>query len=335
MNILLFLLLVWASAPQSRPVAAVLAEALERAYVDEAVGRTLAAELRRRAASGEFDGLGGDDLAKTLNAALRSVTSDPHLGIRYNPNGTVDTGKAKPSAEDAERFRRSAAAQNFGFEKVERLAGNVGFLELNGFIDARLGGETAVAAMGFLAHTDAVVIDLRYNSGGSPGIGLLLSSYFFEKPVHLHSIDWRNADGRRVDQYWTMPFVPGQKLTRQPLFILTSNRTISAAESFTYSLQAIGRARVVGEVSAGGGHAGAEVPIGPDFLAFIPTGRAVNPTTKTNWEGTGIQPDVVVDESEALRTAHRLALQSLRDASTDAGTRAKYESILKELFPSP
>src|SRR6185503_1273937 len=168
--------------------------------------------------------------------------------------------------------------------------------ELNGFIDPQLGGDTAVAVMAFLANTDAVIIDLRYNSGGVPGIGLLLSSYFFDKPVHLHSIEWREGGASRVEQFWTQAFVPGRWLAQQPLFILTSDRTISAAESFAYSLQVIGRAKVVGEVSAGGGHAGREVRIAEHFAAFIPTGRAVNPITHTNWEGKGIRPDVVVGE---------------------------------------
>jgi C-terminal processing protease CtpA/Prc len=166
-----------------------------------------------------------------------------------------------------------------------------------------------------------------------PGIGLLLSSYFFDKPVHLHSIEWREAGGPRVEQFWTQAFVPGRRLVRQPLFILTSDRTISAAESLAYSLQAVGRAKVVGEVSAGGGHAGGEVRIAEHFAALIPTGRAVNPITKTNWEGKGIRPDVIVDEKQAAAAAHRLALETLRDRATDSMTKAKYQSVLDELFP--
>jgi C-terminal processing protease CtpA/Prc len=188
--------------------------------------------------------------------------------------------------------------------------------------------------MAFLANTDAVIIDLRYNGGGVPGVGLLLSSYFFERPVHLHSIEWREPGGRRIEQFWTLPFVPGPRFLQQPLFVLTSDRTMSAAESFAYSLQAVGRAKVVGEVSAGGGHAGGEVSLGRGFVAFIPTGRAVNPTTRTNWEGTGVRPDVLVDEQDALRTAHATALETLRDTTSDPARRARYQSVLDELARS-
>jgi retinol-binding protein 3 len=276
-----------ASQAAARDVATTLADHLQQSYVDRTAAQAIAGELRRRAAAGEFDQAADDTLAKSLNAIIRSVTKDPHLGIRHTTEAVVESDRAEPSPEAREQVRRFAAGQNFGFEKVERMSGNVGFMELNGFVSPQIGGDTAVAAMAFLANSDAVIIDLRYNSGGVPGIGLLISSYFFDRPVHLHSIEWREVDGLRLEQFWTQPFVPGRRLVHQPLFILTSDRTISAAESFAYSLQAVGRAQIVGEVSAGGGHAGGEIRIAENFVAFIPTGRAVNPVTKTNWEGGG------------------------------------------------
>ena len=321
-----------ALALEGRDVATALAERLQAAYIDLAAAEAIAGDLRERAAAGEFDRLAGEDLAQALNARIRAFTSDPHLGIRYTAEPFSERADAEPSPEERERMRHFAAAQNFGFEKVERLQGNVGFMELNGFVDPRFGGDTAVAAMAFLANADALIIDLRYNSGGVPGIGLLLSSYLFEQPVHLHSIEWREAGGTRVEQFWTQAFVPGQRLSQQPLFILTSDRTISAAESFAYSLQALGRAKIVGETTAGGGHAGAEVRIAEHYAAFIPTGRAVNPITKTNWEGKGVHPDVAVDEQDAAATAHRLALETLRERASDPMSKAKYQDVLDELF---
>jgi C-terminal processing protease CtpA/Prc len=327
-------IVILAATLGARDVATALATRLQTSYVDQTAAEKISADLRKRASLGEFDGLDGEELAKRLNARIRAFTTDPHLGIRYSAEPVVEPGRSEPSPEDRERVRRFAAAQNFGFEKVERLPGNVGFMELNGFIDPQLGGDTAAAAMAFLANTDAMIIDLRYNSGGVPGLGLLLSSYFFDKPVHLHSIEWREGGEKRVEQFWTQALVPGRRFVHQPLFILTSDRTISAAESFAYSLQAIGRAKVIGEVSAGGGHAGGEVRIAEHFAAFIPTGRAVNPVTKTNWEGKGIQPDVAVDEKQAATTAHRIALETLRDRAAEARTKAKYQGVLDELFPS-
>ncbi|HUO85720.1 MAG TPA: S41 family peptidase [Thermoanaerobaculia bacterium] len=326
-------ILMFAATLNGREVATALATRLETLYVDQAAAELIATDLRRRALRGEFDGLDAEGLVNALNASIRSLTSDPHLGVSHSAERIPEPGSGAPAPGAGERMLRAAAAQNFGFEKVERLPGNVGFLELNGFFDPRYCGETAIAAMAFLANSDAIIIDLRYNSGGVPGIGLLLSSYFFDKPVHLHSIEWREAGKTRLEQFWTQAFVPGRRLPDQPLFLLTSDRTISAAESFAYSLQAAGRAVVVGEVTAGGGQPGREVRITEHFAAFMPTGRAVNPITNTNWEGKGIQPDVAVDEEEATATAHRLALEALRDRAPDAMTRARYQSVLDELVP--
>src|SRR5262245_6540289 len=333
MGLLLWLVMCIAS-DDPRAVATVLAERLEASYVDEAAGKAIAADLRSRAAAGEFDRLAGESLAQSLNARIRAVTADPHLGVRFSAEPVADAESAEPTPEERERMRHFAAAQNFGFEKLERLPGNVGFMELNGFADPQFAGDTAVAAMAFLGNADALIIDLRYNSGGMPGIGMLLCSYLFDRPVHLHLSEWRENAGTRVEQFWTQAYVPGRRLAHQPVFILTSERTISAAESFAYGLQAIGRARIVGEVTAGGGHAGAEVRIAEHFAAFIPTGRAVNPITKANWEGSGIQPDVVVDEEQAAAAEHRIALEALGDAADDESTRAEYQDALDQLSKS-
>ena len=47
-------------------------------------------------------------------------------------------------------------------------------------------------------------------------------------------------------------------------------------------------------------------------MAFVPNGRAINPITKTNWEGTGVKPDVAAPTEKALETAHQLVLEQLK-----------------------
>jgi C-terminal processing protease CtpA/Prc len=197
---------------------------------------------------------------------------------------------------------------NAGFVKIERLPGNVGYLELHGFMPGA--EEPAAAAMNFLAGTDALIIDLRNNRGGGPQAVTLLCSYFFdEKPVHLNSLFWRKDN--RTDDFWTLKSVAGKRYLGKDIYILTSKRTFSAAEEFAYDLQCLKRATLVGETTGGGAHPGGMAPLGEHFMAFIPMGRAINPITKTNWEGKGVKPDIAVPADKALETAHQRAIEQL------------------------
>jgi retinol-binding protein 3 len=273
--------------------------------------KSIRAKMRERQYERITSGL---SLAQTLTAHLHEIYDDKHLGVSFSYK-PIPAGVNEPSPADRERFRQMASAMNFGFEKLERLSGNIGYMELNGFINAELGADTAIAAMQFLANTDALIVDLRYNGGGVPGLAQLISSYLFRKPVHLHSIEWR--EGNRIEQFWTLPFVPGQRYIDKPVYILMSKRTLSAPESFAYNLQALKRAVIVGERSAGGANPGKQFRISEHFAVFIPTGRAINPITGTNWEGTGIKPDIEVPAAEALKTAHLAALRKLLESSVE------------------
>ena len=309
---------------------------LDASYVLPDVAAQMRQSIRSRMKTGEYNRINSSTvLAETLTSHLRAVSNDQHLGVRFSYEPIPENGnQTEPSVEEQAMFRRFAAAQNFGFEKVERLNGNIGFMELNGFISPDLGAETAIAAMNFLAETDALIIDLRYNGGGEPGLAELLSTYFFAgKPVQLHSIHWR--EGGRVQQYWTLPYVPGKRYVDKPIFILTSKRTFSAAESFAYSLQALQRAIIVGEISRGGANPAKEFRINEHFALLVPIGRAVNPVTGTNWDGTGVKPDIEAKEADALRTAHLAALRKLLEAATSEKRKMMLESIIEEVEREP
>ena len=163
--------------------------------------------------------------------------------------------------------------------------------------------------MGFLANVDALIIDLRQNGGGSPSMIQLLSSYFFEEPTHLNSFERRGQE--QIDQFWTLPHVPGKKLLDVPLFVLTSPSTFSAAEEFTYNMKNLGRATIIGQTTGGGAHPGGTHAVGGLISVFVPDGRAINPITGTNWEGTGIAPHVPVQGTGALDEARRLARKAI------------------------
>ena len=212
-----------------------------------------------------------------------------------------------------DRQRTILGRQNFGFARVERLAGNIGYLDLRGFMPPAVAGETATAAMTFLASTDAVIVDLRQNGGGDPMMVAFLTSYLFgSQPVHLNDFYSRTSNETR--QSWTLPYVPGRRLTSKDVYILTSSRTFSGAEEFTYNLKHRKRAIVVGETTGGGAHTVGGRRINSRFMIAVPSGRPINPVTKTNWEGVGVEPDVKVSADKALQAAHLLALEKQQQA---------------------
>lgn len=290
-----------------------LAKALNAHYVFPEVAKKMEASLRQKLRAGAYDKLGhAGEFAAVLTSDLQEVSKDKHLSVHYAP-----TPPPRPDeAAGREERRRQLASLNFGFAKVERLAGNVGYLDLRAFVGAEVAGETAVAAMNFLAHSDALIIDLRQNGGGEPSMIQLITSYFFAEPTHLNSFYIR--EGNTTEQFWTSAHVSGKRMTDVPIYVLTSKRTFSAAEEFSYNLKNLKRATLVGETTGGGAHPVKSQYLGDvKLLAFVPFGRAVNPITGTNWEGTGVAPDLQVPAEKALEAAHVDALKKLRSTSQD------------------
>ncbi|MEE8524547.1 MAG: S41 family peptidase [Thermoanaerobaculia bacterium] len=295
-----------------------VAEALQEVYVFPEVAQKMSDHIHRQLNDGAYDEVVlVPAFTEQLTKDLQSISHDLHLRVRPIP--PRDLTAEQTVDEDDRRRRRlaDARARNFGFEKLEILAGNVGYLDLRGFSPAEYGGQTAIAAMNFLANADALIIDLRRNGGGSPSMIQLISSYFFDEPVHLNSFYIRRED--KMDQFWTQAHVIGPRMTETPIWVLTSGRTFSAAEEFTYNLKNLERATIVGETTGGGAH-----PVdGHTFPELgiqmsLPFGRAVNPITGTNWEGTGVEPHISVSTNEALQVAHREALTALRAKADDS-----------------
>jgi C-terminal processing protease CtpA/Prc len=305
---------------------------LERAYVFPDVAQKMGAGLRANAAGGKYDGITSSKaFAAALTDDLKAISHDKHLRVRYSHEAIPERkDDEEPSPEDAARRQAEARWMNYGFDRVERLPGNVGLLVLNAFMDPASAADTAVAAMQFLSGTDALIIDLRRNGGGSPEMIQLLSTYLFEQRKHLNDLYWR--EGERTEQYWTLPHVPGRRFgPDKPVYILTSSYTFSAAEEFTYNLKNLKRATIVGETTGGGAHPGGPARVNPHFFVWVPRGRAINPVSKTNWEGTGVIPDVTVPAPDALKTAQAAALRQLVGQAKDEQRRGLLERALADL----
>jgi len=262
------------------------------------------------------------EFAKALTEYLREIIKDKHLGVRFRPPLYTNAPKAEEGKKQEEAFMTHMRRMNLGFAKADLLEGNIGYLKVDGFGPVDKVGETCSGAMMFLSNTDALIIDLRDNHGGEPDMVRYLASYLFgDEPVHLNDLYFRN--GNQTTEFWTIP-VPGKKYLGKPVYVLTSSHTFSGGEELAYDLQTQKRATLIGETTGGGANPGDEVELPEGFTAFIPGGRAINPITKTNWEGTGVKPDITVPAGNALKEAHLLALKELSIASGDDEAKNYY-----------
>ncbi|MDJ0654447.1 MAG: S41 family peptidase [Xanthomonadales bacterium] len=311
------------STPNTMAIVEQISEALDEVYVFPEVARQMNELMRQHLDRGAYRDLDLPTLAAKLTEDLQSISRDRHLSVRPVP--PQDTGTEPQDLEaQQQRFLDNARRQNYGFTRVEILQGNVGYLDLRGFFDAGYGGAAAVAAMNFLASADALIIDLRNNGGGSPSMIQLITSYFFEQRQHLNSFYVRRNDSTR--QFFTQEHVQGPKMIDTPIWVLTSGRTFSAAEEFTYNLKHMERAQVVGEVTGGGAHPVEDFTMAEHGLRMsLPFGRAINPITGTNWEGTGVMPDTNVPADNALAVAHRQALEKLAEAAESPDRKFQLE----------
>ncbi|HOW25328.1 MAG TPA: S41 family peptidase [Bacteroidales bacterium] len=305
-------------------------------YIYPETARKIEVLLQDNLLKGVYDPLTDPEVfAGQLTNDLQSVSSDKHLWVGYNPEQIALLKKSQENPDDKEYERLlldQLRKNNFGFRELKIMEGNVGYLELNQFsgTDFPEAGEAAIAAMTFLSHCDAIIIDLRGNGGGSPDMIQLITSYLYEgETQHLNSFYWRPED--KTVQFWTLPYVPGHRMPEVDVYVLTSPRTFSAAEEFTYNLKNMKRAVIVGETTGGGAHPVNRKIINDNFGISVPTGKAINPITQTNWEGTGIKPCVEVPEKDALAKAHLLAIDSLARKTEDEKQKEAYKWISERL----
>jgi hypothetical protein len=298
------------SATRAQVVEGAIAQ-LDEYYVFPDVAKRIADSLRARVKRGAYNGYAnGITFAQALNTDVRDISHDKHMRVNYSIMAIPPRPATPPppTPEQKQRMQSQMDAQNCGFEKAERLEGNIGYIKFDFFADPELCGPTATAAMNFVAGTRALVVDMRENGGGSPAMVTYVSSYLFDDSTHLNDL-WERKSGTTT-QYWTKPSVSGRKFGGQkPVFVLTSSRTFSGAEEFSYNLKSLKRATLIGETTGGGAHPVSGRRINEHFMIGVPGARAINPITHTNWEGVGVEPDVKVSASEALSTAIKLAME--------------------------
>ncbi|MEM1050612.1 MAG: S41 family peptidase [Pseudomonadota bacterium] len=274
-----------------------IADAIEKRYVIEEVATTSAKTIRQDSAAGnlDVDCGNGADFAEFLTQYLREITGDKHFYVEF------------PSRKDAgvnwlEDWRNAAAANAFGVERVERLPGNIGYLALSSFYEYEPAKDALFAAFTLLSTSEAMILDLRNNGGGSPETAWPIEWTFRDagSPI-ARRIDCRLCG---ADQLKEADFDWPRYGAERPLVILINTRSFSAAEAVAYGLQAEGRATIIGDGSGGGAHMlGTGLPTSGGWVVGIPESRPLNNLTNTNWEGVGIAPDIEVASEDALSKA--------------------------------
>jgi hypothetical protein len=291
-------------------------------YIFPGRAEQAATAIEARLAAGEYDGLDEDTLAERLTSQLYEVCEDKHLRVRVVPPLPIRREPAGPGDKPGTgnrprpgdrpgpgRGRRDPGhPHNYGIHRVERLAGNVGYLDLRGVAPPDDAGPAIAAAMELVSGTYALIMDLRRNHGGSPEGVVFWCSYLFPGGgVHLSDIF--HGDTGETRQFWSLAYVPGSRYLDRPVYVLTSHETFSGGEDLGYTLQAHGRAQVIGETTGGGAHPTMMVPISLTMAIGVPHARSISPITGTNWQGTGVVPDVPVPADQAYDVAYRTALE--------------------------
>jgi hypothetical protein len=342
---------------------------LQEAYVYPETAKRMEQAIRERVAKQEYEQVSSaKELAQMLTEHLQAVSRDKHLRVNYRAEALAE-GEAMPGAPRIIRrmpgdggggnpaegapgrriIREPGGAEtpadgaparvvrrnlndltgNMGLEKVETLEGNLGLLEFSYFDGSVEAGKKISDAMNRLADTDALVIDLRRCRGGASGAITLLMSYFFDKPVHLSDAYDRVLG--ETNEFWSLAEVPGRRYGRKDVYILTSRFTFSAAEDISYTLKNLKRATIVGETTGGGAHPVMGRRLHPHFFVMVPFARYISPVTKTNWEGTGVEPDIKSPAGHALKLAQLNALKKLSAQKQDAKAAAQLKSLIETL----
>ena len=344
---------------------------LQEAYVYPETAKRMEEAIRERVAKKEYESVtSAKALAQMLTEHLQLVSRDRHLRVNYRAEALAEgealpgaarivrrmpggDGGGSPSTGDApmRRIIREPAGTetpadsnsparvvrrnpndltgNMGLEKVETLEGNLGLLEFSYFDASPEAGKKISDAMNRLADTDALVIDLRRCRGGASNAITLLMSYFFDKSVHLSdAYDRLTGD---TNSFWSLAEVPGRRYGQKDVYILTSHFTFSAAEDISYTLKNLKRASIVGETTGGGAHPVMGRRLNEHFFVMVPFARYISPVTKTNWEGTGVEPDIKVPAAHALKVAQLAALKKLSAQKQDAKAAAALKSLIETL----
>jgi retinol-binding protein 3 len=323
------------SKPKSVDISALInaiTDSLNKHYIFPENALSISVYLQKQRKKNAYIGLQNNPqkLAEQIMQDINVVHHDPHLRIKFDPD-FASPQNYKPSPEDIERVKGYWKENNYMFKKVEILAGNIGYLPFDLFVeDIEAAKPTITAALKFLVNTSALIIDLRANMGGSPEMVSQMESYFFKEKTHMN--DLINRSNKDTTFLYADPSKSDSLHLSMPVYILTSQHTFSGAEDFSYAMQIAKRAIIVGETTGGGAHPQMPFSVGEGFVVFIPFARSINPVTQTDWEGKGVIPDVKTTANETFIKAQELIFTNQLLKATDEKEKNKYLYYINSLL---
>lgn len=308
-----------------REVVAKLSDALRNNYVFPDVGEKAAGKINAALAAGAYDSLSDPSaFAARLSSDVAAIAHDKHLSIRSE-------GGPRPGPSGGPGGMPRAEA---GVTRADRLAGNVGYIEVIGFPPLPAFKPTIDKAMLALKGSRALIIDDRRNGGGSPDAVAYLVSFLVppDRPIAINDIVAREPKTNKFKRDKFSSQRTPVSFANVPVYVLTSKDTFSGGEELAYDVQTHKLGKIVGEVTGGGANPTGPVELGHGLVAMIPFGRAENPVTKTNWEGRGVQPDLPVSAQDALK----VALQKLgRNPATEIASASVKQVFAPRTTPLP
>jgi hypothetical protein len=298
------------SVQEKKQIIDTIIKTINDAYVFPEIAHAIEKEISIQLKKGHYNNItSSKEFADTISGQLMRLSNDKHLRILFSHNKVpYKTEKEAPLPDFIKTF---AIENNYGFNKINIMDGNIGYINIVGFFSFDESTHKAIAAFDFLSETQALIVDLRENTGGFSGLANFILSYFFDnKPVHFFDFTFRKEN--RLEQAWSSFYIPGKRYINKPVYVLTS-------------------ATVIGAQTGGGANIGDLIRLSDHFVMNLPTGRGISPITNTNWEGVGVKPDVDVPYEKALTTAHIAALKKLIETSTDEKTKLHLTDIIKNI----
>lgn len=309
-----------------------IADSLNRHYIFPEKAAIISGYLQSQLKKNAYAGLlnNSEKLAEQIGHDISVAHHDPHMRVKFDP-GFIPQQIAQPSPEEVQRVKNYWKENNYMFKKAAILPGNIGYLPFDLFTDdIEAAKPTITAALKFLINTNALIIDLRENMGGSPQMVSQLESYFFKEKTHMN--DLINRTNMDTTFLYADPAKADSVYLSMPVYILTSQHTFSGAEDFSYGMQVAKRAIVVGETTGGGAHPQMPFSVGQSFMVFIPFARSLNPVTQTDWEGKGVIPDAKIAAGKAFIKAQEMIFSNRLSTTTDQKDKNKYEYYINALL---